>query len=145
MHKMQTRTNRHRQRGSTLLEVLIAVLILAIGMLGMAAMQMMTLKNTNSSAGRSQAVVMTYSLFDILRLDRAAAIGGAYNGEHCEADGSAVGVWLQGVRNNLGDPEACGSVQCAADSCTVTINWDDSRATGGEAFGPMQVETSSRL
>lgn len=142
------------QRGSSLLEVLIAVLVLAVGMLGMAALQSITLKNSNSSSGRSQAVIQTYSLFDTMRLDRAAANAGTYNVSSwtCAAatpptgstsNYSVFNAWLGQVQSTLGDPAACGRVVCSSASCTVGIRWDDTRATGGDQ--QLSVETTSRL
>lgn len=143
-----------RQSGSSLLEVLIAVLVLAIGMLGMAALQSITLRNSNSSSGRSQAVIQTYSLMDSLRLNRTAAQAGTYNvsswtcasataATGSTADYSVFNAWLGQVQSTLGDPNACGRVVCSAASCTVGIRWDDSRATGGD--NQLSVETTSRL
>ncbi|MBL2545245.1 prepilin-type N-terminal cleavage/methylation domain-containing protein, partial [Klebsiella pneumoniae] len=58
---MNTMTFASRQRGASLLEVLIAVLVLAIGMLGMAALQAVTIKNSNSASARSLGVIQVYS------------------------------------------------------------------------------------
>lgn len=138
-----------RQRGTSLLEVLIAVLVLAIGMLGLAALSAMTIKNSNSAASRSQAVVQVYSLFDTLRLDRDQAMLGAYDERNwnCETqDEGTVGVfnsWLYDVQESLGDPEACGYLECDTDSCIARIRWDDSRGTGGNA--ELEIQTTSRL
>lgn len=153
------------QRGTSLLEVLIAVLILAIGMLGMAALQSITLKNSNSSSGRSQAVMQSYSLLDTLRLNRQLANGGAYNvtSWSCAtqtatagdtADYSIFNGWLAQVQAALGDPNACGRLQCGPDPadpavalCTIGIRWDDSRASSGGVVGDkkLEIETTSRL
>lgn len=150
---------RFRQAGTSLLEVLIAVLILAVGMLGMAALQAVTLKNSNSSTARSQAVMQIYSLFDRLRLDRATAMAGGYDvGWTCAAaadnpdsadddtvDYSVFNGWLSNVQSELG-PDACGRIDCAPDSCTVGVRWDDSRGTGdADALETLEVETTSRL
>jgi type IV pilus assembly protein PilV len=136
---------------------MIAVLVLAIGMLGMAALQSVTLRNSNSSSGRSQAVVQTYSLFDMLRLDRARAQAGAFNvpGWQCTAGAAAnasdktdytvFNGWLAQVQANLGDPGACGRVSCDVNQCVVGIRWDDSRPTGAAADKQLAVETTSRL
>ncbi|MDX1554458.1 MAG: type IV pilus modification protein PilV [Xanthomonadales bacterium] len=147
-----------RQRGASLLEVLIAVLILAIGMLGMAALQAVTLKNSNSSAARSQAAMQTYSLLDTLRLDRAGALAGSYNvpGWTCSAgtndpddpddttDYSVFNTWLAGLDDAVG-ADACGRLVCAASgTCTVGLRWSDERATGGAAE-PLEFETTSGL
>lgn len=133
---------------------MIAVLVLAIGMLGMAALQSVTLRNSNSSSGRSQAVIQTYSMLDSLRVARTAAQSGTYNVATwtCAATTAAAGsssdvsvfnAWLGQVQATLGDPNACGRVVCSTASCTVGIRWDDSRATGGDA--QLEVVTTSRL
>lgn len=142
-----------RQRGSSLLEVMIAVLVLAIGMLGLAAMSAMTIKNSNSSAARSQAVVQMYSLFDTLRLQRDQANSGVLDVSEwaCEAqddnagggDLSVFNNWLGQVQASLGDAEACGFLNCDGTSCTAGIRWDDSRGTGGDS--ELEIQTTSRL
>lgn len=156
-NQLKTIRARRLQAGTSLLEVLIAVLILAIGMLGMAALQSVTLRNSNSSSGRSQAVIQTYSVFDMLRLDRARAQQGAYDVPDwkCEAaapasgddktDYSVFNDWLAQVQANLGDPSACGRIDCEANECTVGIRWDDSRPTGAASDKQLVFETSSRL
>lgn len=151
------------QRGASLIEVLVAVLILGIGMLGMAALQSVTLRNSVSSAGRSQAVIQTYSVLDALRVDRVQASAGKFNvaswtcaaktaGQGDTRDYSVFNGWLAGVQATLGDPAACGKVECGTDLysypvCTVGIRWDDSRATGGKITTDQQLEvvTRSRL
>lgn len=150
---MNTMTFASRQRGASLLEVLIALLVLAIGMLGMAALQAVTLKNSNSAASRSLGVVQIYSLLDTLRLNRQQAAAGAYNiGWTCAnatppdgstADYSVFNAWLAQAQTAVGDPDACGRIECGPQRCTVGLRWNDSRATGGEEEYP--VEITSRL
>lgn len=53
--------------GFTLLEVLIAIVIVSVGLLGVAAMQATTLKNAGSSKYRSTAISMTSDMSDRLR------------------------------------------------------------------------------
>lgn len=147
-----------RQAGSSLLEVMIAVLILAVGMLGMAALQAVTLKNSNSSAARTQAVMQSYSMLDRLRLNRELAGSGGFNvtGWTCaeaaaapddaadDTDYSVFNGWLANVQDVLG-ASACGRVECAANQCTVGVRWDDSRATGGVQGEPITIETTTGL
>src|SRR3546814_10441179 len=66
-------------RGTTLIEVLIAVLVLGIGMLGIASLQATSLRNSQSSLERSQAVIATYAIIDAMRANRNDALAGAYN------------------------------------------------------------------
>jgi len=64
------------ERGSSLIEVLITLLIFSIGMLGMAALQLNALQGTSDSAQRSQA---TWILQDIAERIRANPQGTAAN------------------------------------------------------------------
>lgn len=139
----------NRQRGSSLLEVLIAVLILGIGMLGMAALQAVTLKNSGSSAERSSAVIQSYAMLDMMRANREAARAGQYNqGWLCEAPGGNSRItgdldrWIGQLQQGMGS-SACGRIACGAAQCTVGVRWDDSRGTDGAE--QQEITTTSRL
>ncbi|MGA9223012.1 MAG: type IV pilus modification protein PilV, partial [Pseudomonas graminis] len=56
-----------RQQGTTLIEVLVALLVLAIGLLGAAALQLNALKYTDSSRLSSQASFIAYDMMDRIR------------------------------------------------------------------------------
>lgn len=56
-----------RQQGTTLIEVLVALLVLAIGLLGAAALQLNALKYTDSSRTSSQASFIAYDMMDRIR------------------------------------------------------------------------------
>src|SRR5688572_22218432 len=60
-------------RGVGLIEVLIALLVLSFGMLGMAGLQMWSLRYNHSAMQRGMAVVETHTIADAMRADRAAA------------------------------------------------------------------------
>lgn len=132
-----SKPGRAAQRGASLLEILIAVLILAIGMLGIAALQAVSLRNTQSSADRTTAVIQSYSMLDMLRANRVAARGGQYDqGYLCAVPETTtnridaeVGQWIAGLQEAMG-PTACGAIDCGAETCTVSVRWDDSRGTG---------------
>lgn len=62
-----------RSRGFTLIEVLIALLILAIGLLGMASLLMTSLSSSHSAYQRSQASMLAYDMVERLRLNRTVA------------------------------------------------------------------------
>lgn len=145
--KLPANTRRH-QRGVGLIEVLIAVLVLAIGLLGIAALQATTLRAGQSSFERSQAVIQTYTILDRMRANVAQARIGAYDiPKTCDVPdaGGLVATdlhdWIQGLRDNLG-AGACGAIACTGINCNITVWWDDSRA-GGKTDEP--VITSTRL
>jgi type IV pilus assembly protein PilV len=84
--------------GFTLIEVLIAVLILSLGLLGMAGLQATSLKANSSAATRGQATLLAYDMIDRMRANRDAALAGTYNntsgtapttgGSDCQANGA---------------------------------------------------------
>lgn len=142
----------HRQGGFSLLEVLIGLVVFAIGLLGMASLQMNALKNNQSSASRMQAVTLSYFMFDAMRANRADVENGNYNmAKSCEVPAPAstlVGndqrFWLQRLKEALGDVgSTCGEISCDGMNCTVSVYWDDSRGAGGD--DEQVFETSSRL
>jgi type IV pilus assembly protein PilV len=57
-----------RQTGYTMVEVLIAVLILAIGLLGVAGVQMRSLQQTSNANLRSQATMVAQEVTEKLRV-----------------------------------------------------------------------------
>ncbi len=125
------------QRGVGLIEVLISVLVLSIGLLGIAALQAQALKNGQSSLERSQAVILTYSILDAMRADPAGDY--ATGGFLCQApgDGSLRDVhlsdWIGQLQANLGE-DACGQIAAIAGPgrCfAVSVRWNDARATQG--------------
>lgn len=67
-----------KNSGFTLIEVLIAVVILAGGLLGLAALQAASLKNNQSAYNRSQATQLAYDMADRIRANVPGA--GTYTG-----------------------------------------------------------------
>lgn len=150
-------------RGVSLLEVLIAVLILAIGLLGVAALQASALRNSQSSLERSQAVIYTYTILDSMRSNTAIARAQGYNvnapmvAGACTIPPAAADLsindrraWLQSLQANMGDT-ACGGINCAlpvapatTSRCVITVRWDDSRA-GGAAATVRNVSTVTQI
>jgi len=155
------------QRGFTLVEVLVAVLVLSVGLLGIALVQTRSLSNNNSSMARSMAVIASYSILEAMRSDRAAAIAGTYNtptgglkANACPTDTSTqAALQLANWCNELASPTlggnlastigqisctAVGSAPTQAADCTVTIQYDDSRIGAGGTT-TQNVQTKTRL
>lgn len=139
-------------RGASLIEVLIALLVLAVGMLGMAAMQMVSMRNNTSALERSQAVFHTYSILDAMRANPTVSRAGGYNvGLDGAGGGSALASgdltrWQQSLGSTLG-AGATGAVDCAGVVCSITIQWDDSRGSSDPTAhaSAYQVLTVSQL
>lgn len=136
-----------RQIGMTLIEVLVAMLILSIGLLGAVVVQLNALKYTDSSRMTSQASFIAYDI-----LDRIRANSGADYTWHPEARTSVSSASVRdmdlrdfetNIRGFAGE-SAKGSVSISASEVTVSINWDDLRGT--DVSGARQTLTlTSRI
>lgn len=134
--------------GTGMIEVLIAVVILSFGMLGIAALEATSLRNSQSALERSQAVVQTYAILDAMRANLDVARIGGYNlaTMTCAApnagDLAATDLhdWILGLQTQLG-PAACGQVTCGSLSCKIEVRWDDSRGLGGSSAQALTTET----
>ena len=134
--------------GFTLLEVLIALIVLSLGLLGLAGLQMAALRNNQSSLQRSMAVVESYSIVDAMRVDRTNAINGLFDialgaapsGETFAA--KELEKWRQRLLTLHGST-ATGSVDCNGPDCTIIVQWNDERGSGGVA--QQQVITQVQL
>jgi len=69
-NRIQITRNAKSQAGFTLIEILVAMLILAIGMLGIAAMQLRGLQYNHDAYLRSQVNLLAYNISDRMRLNR---------------------------------------------------------------------------
>ncbi|HDS0947653.1 TPA: type IV pilus modification protein PilV [Stenotrophomonas maltophilia] len=129
--------------GAGLIEVLVAVLLLAIGGLSVAMAQATALRRTQGAMLSTTAVHASASLAEAMRANHQAMTEGAYNtaGELCAATGGPGGSlaqqdlrrWVDALAAGM-DARAgvCGNVQCQAGACQVTVSWDDARAAGRE-------------
>src|SRR5579859_6334825 len=68
-----------RVEGFSLIEVLIALVILSVGTLGIAAMMALSLQNKHSAYSRAQASDLAYTILDRMHANRATAIQHGYD------------------------------------------------------------------
>jgi len=150
-HTMSRQRNhygrRAANRGVGLIEVLIAVLVMGVGFLGIAALQATTLRNSQSSLERSQAVVQTYAILDAMRANVEVARIGGYNlNRTCTLPTGGTLVtddwrsWIEALHGSLGGG-ACGTISCVDRMCEITVEWDDSRGSGGDAAQQLKTRT----
>jgi len=65
-------------RGFTIIEVLVAMVILSVGVLGLGVLQLTALQNTQGGYLRSQATILAYDIVDSMRTNIPAVTGGDY-------------------------------------------------------------------
>lgn len=90
-----------RQGGFSMIELLVAVLVMGIGVLGITGLQMVSLQNNRGALLRSEAVMLAYDMMDRIRANPA---------------GTPAGSDYGGVTIGSGPP---GSVDCNAAACSA--------------------------
>lgn len=120
------------QRGVGLIEVLITVLVLAVGLLGISALQLTSLKNNQSAMQRSLAVVHSYTIVEAIRAEPEENFNISIGTSPSAGSfpGAVHKLWREQLITSLGD-SATGSVQCADKHCTIIVQWDNSRDDQG--------------
>lgn len=163
-----------RHKGMTLIEVLVSLVVFALGMLGIANMLMLSSKANNSSYTKQQAVQSVYDIFDKIRANYQAAIDGNYNVSNINSGGAPTipappsvlctsspctpsqlaaydtWHWLSTDVSKL--PNGCGSITTAPGPggagntiVTVTVQWDDSPAQSKLGASSSAASTNANL
>lgn len=130
---------RKRMQGFGLIEAMVSIVILAIGVLGVAALQAIALRNNESASQRSMAIVQAYSILDAMRANVGVARSGGYafNISTCSIPNGIsqrdvdIAAWVNSIKAEMGD-SACGGIQLADGVFTIRVRWNDQRAGGGD-------------
>ena len=146
--------SRRCQRGVSLIEILVTLIILAIGFLGMASVQLLGAKNIASSNYRTLATIYTYDMAERMRSNTVGVGMNVYQdtnwdsvsdpncGSTCgEADVARRDAyeWSQLIADNL--PNGKGEVTYVSsdDIYNVTVSWSEVEQS---ATGPDSVTQS---
>ena len=132
-----------RERGATLIEVMIAIILAVIGLLSMLQLQLGSVSNTHSAYLRSQAVIGANDALDLLRANTKAALAGNYNMSLGSTPSSPIDLkdWHSNLVGSL--PDGKVSINCSGikNECTVVVQWNDERAVEGSATQQFTVKT----
>jgi type IV pilus assembly protein PilV len=141
-HRLRRRASRPgaAARGFTLIESLVALLVLSIGLLGVAAMQLASLQANNGAFQRTQATFLAQDIADRMRANRTAAIAEDYDfalGDAAPVAPATIAeqdivAWKARLAATLPQgavepPDAAIDVDPATGVALITVVWDDSK------------------
>ncbi len=136
------------QNGFALFEVLITVIIMAVGLLGLAALQITSLKANHGALQKTQATFLAYDIADRIRANRTDGLNESYDIllSDIKPTGSTlpeldVNDWLTSVSELL--PSGDGAIDCTtAGICTISISWNIEReGTVDASNNPISLRT----
>jgi type IV pilus assembly protein PilV len=123
---------RNTQRGTTLVETLVALVVLSVGLLGIAALQIASLSDNRGAHMRSQASVLAYDIADRMRANRASAMANGYQiaftATPAAADTSLTATDIRQWKSTLGQilPGGDGEIMPDNGMFRISVRWTDS-------------------
>ncbi len=135
-----------QSQGFSMIEVLITVVITSIGLLGLGALQLNSMKNINNTQFRSLATLYAYDMAERMRSNQAGVQAGDYDsitGNETVVSCTAACVpsavaqkdayeWNQFIKNGVNGnpdqgalPNGNGAVSNNGGVFTITITWDE--------------------
>ena len=138
----------NRQRGVSLIESMIAILVISVGLLGIAALQITSMKQNNSALHHSQAVWIGYNIADRIRANYNQFV--SYDGTNTASDytqdcstGSCTAAqmvvadqadWKTAISNLPGGLGTIASPVGLPNQLVIQVMWDD-EGTGATGTG----------
>jgi type IV pilus assembly protein PilV len=125
-----------RQRGASMIEVLVALLILSIGLLGLAMLQGKTMRVNTDAMFRSQATLLANEIIESMRTNTKGAGNGLYVasakpsacGSCTDSNGALTAnndliSWYNAQEQTL--PSPTSSITYAGGKYTITMQWNE--------------------
>lgn len=135
------------QQGLTMIEILIAIFVMAVGLLGTATLQMRAVQDTGNANLRSVATYQAYDLADRIRANKAAVVAGHWDDlDSAAADADCLTTtgctvqemalndqyeWLENLETLL--PDGTGEIERNGNLFTVTVSWTERVKQGSVA------------
>ena len=134
-------------KGFSLVEVLVALVLLSVGLLGLAGLQTRGVRDNHGAYLRTQATLCVKDLVDRMRANRPAALAGDYDigfgvvaagGETVAAQD--LNQWLQSLAQLPGPGQGRVVVDKTSRRVLIDVAWDDSRGTEDRAVLHLETE-----
>lgn len=120
------------QRGFTMIEALVAILVLSLGLLGLAMLQAQGLKFNTTAYTRTQASMLAYEIIDKMRMSPTPSeyvMTAEPTATGCTAFSTSAACaqeyWWNTIIDTLGGQATGTIVNPTANQFTVTIAWLD--------------------
>lgn len=151
-----SRPSRARHRGFTLLEVLVALVIFSVGLLGLAGLQMSSVRGNSGAQYRTQASLALQDLAERMHANTAAVGSNAYSGidfttvdcstaptPYCADSGGTSGAtctpqemadfdgWMSFCTAANALPGATLAISASGTLRTLTVGWNEPAPSGG--------------
>ena len=114
-----------KQRGMTLIEVLVTFIVTSVGIMGLAALQATSIKGSMDTAKRSQGVWLTEELISRMRVNEAGLITGytaaALSADLCVA---APTKMCSDSKSTTGNTIATAATDCSANEMATYDVWE---------------------
>lgn len=151
-----------KHQGFSLLELLVTLLILSIGLLGLAAVQTISIKNVNNSQFRTVATHYAYDIAERMRANRSGVDSGYYAAiDGTEADQACTPCnalqlaqhdayeWNQIIKNSPnsgGLPDGKGTVTQNSGVHDIVVSWSEqTRSAAGGNVATQSITLSIRI
>ena len=143
------------QAGMTLIEVLVTLVLISVGLLGVAALQLTTLKNTQESYVRSQAALLAADILDRMRSNQTGFNAGNYDmasdatgfdqaGAAGTVAATDIAAWQASINRLLpgSDSDAAGRIVRNGRVVTITIRWRErAERSTASTYDPASLPT----
>lgn len=162
------------QLGYSIVEVLVSVLVLAVGFLGMAGLQATSLQNAQKSVMRTQAAYLSYEILDRMRANAAGTYAttatdfpaGVTNCVTNQCGSAALAAFdlaqwkcalghadnsctstLNGTLLQMDSalPNGSGAIAVNGNAVTITIQWDERRDGSTDVAGKEEFVLNATL
>lgn len=128
----------NQEQGSTIVEVIIALIVVTVGLLGLLGMQVYSVKGNQSAYLRSQATILAGELVDAMRAERIQARDGDFD----DGEAGFRANWDARLITILG-AGAAGTLVRDDNNVSITVTWTDDRGAVVDDQGNLSGDAST--